>query len=238
VVLFFDGRPFRIIGTDGGLLEAPREATQVLLTPGERLDVAAGPYEEGDTFFVGSLPYNRMTTVKPKQQRFARVQVTPARPSVANIPSELRKIDPLTPPGTPANRTVTFSVAPSLRRGLDFRVNDDLHTHDEPVHVGELQVWEIKNTSLMDHPFHLHGFFFQILEINGVPPTYRAWKDTINLPPRSTVKIAWIADNRPGNWMYHCHILEHHAAGMMAHFEVVEPNTSPQSDHHQTTHHH
>ena len=36
-----------------------------------------------------------------------------------------------------------------------------------------------------------------------------------------TVKIAWIPEDRPGKWMYHCHILEHHEAGMMGHFDVV-----------------
>ena len=46
-------------------------------------------------------------------------------------------------------------------------------------------------------------------------------EDVVNIPPKSTVRIAWTADDRPGSWMYHCHILEHHAAGMMAHFEVV-----------------
>jgi FtsP/CotA-like multicopper oxidase with cupredoxin domain len=35
------------------------------------------------------------------------------------------------------------------------------------------------------------------------------------------VRIAWLPDDRPGSWMYHCHILEHHAAGMMAHFDVI-----------------
>jgi FtsP/CotA-like multicopper oxidase with cupredoxin domain len=35
------------------------------------------------------------------------------------------------------------------------------------------------------------------------------------------VRIAWMPDDRPGRWMYHCHILEQHAAGMMAHFDVV-----------------
>jgi FtsP/CotA-like multicopper oxidase with cupredoxin domain len=34
-------------------------------------------------------------------------------------------------------------------------------------------------------------------------------------------QIAFVPDDRPGQWMYHCHILEHHAAGMMGHFEVV-----------------
>ena len=87
--------------------------------------------------------------------------------------------------------------------------------------VGELQVWEVVNSSLMDHPFHLHGFFFQVIEENGKAPAYRAWKDTYNLTPRSKIKIAWMPDNRPGTWMYHCHIIEHHAAGMMAHFQVA-----------------
>ncbi len=73
----------------------------------------------------------------------------------------------------------------------------------------------------MDHPFHLHGFFFQVLAINGQPPAWRSWEDVVNLPPKSTTRIAFIADDRPGRWMYHCHILEHHAAGMMGHFDVV-----------------
>ena len=38
---------------------------------------------------------------------------------------------------------------------------------------------------------------------------------------RHSVRIAWLPDDRPGEWMYHCHILEHHAMGMMAHFRVV-----------------
>ena len=103
-------------------------------------------------------------------------------------------------------------------------MNNQTHSNDRPVFVGELQVWEVSNTSLMDHPFHLHGFFFQVLEENGKAPEYKAWKDTINLKPRSTVKIAWMPDNRPGRWMYHCHILEHHEAGMMASFDVVDKN--------------
>ena len=41
------------------------------------------------------------------------------------------------------------------------------------------------------------------------------------MPPKATVRIAWYPDDRPGMWMYHCHILEHHAMGMMAHFAVV-----------------
>jgi FtsP/CotA-like multicopper oxidase with cupredoxin domain len=109
---------------------------------------------------------------------------------------------------------------PSLR-GADWRIDGRAHHHAEPVRVGELQVWDVVNQTRMDHPFHLHGFYFQVLEVNGALPEFRSWEDTINIPARGRVRIAWLPDDRPGSWMYHCHILEHHAAGMMAHFDVV-----------------
>lgn len=224
-VLHLHGKPFSIIGTDGGLLESPRTVTEVLITPGERFDIVAGPFEEGETFLIESLAYNRMTFLKAKRQQFATVQVGKSKPSVAILPDTLRKIEPLAPQHAAATRKIKLSVGPSLQHGMNFLINGQVHAMDQPVKVGELQIWEIANISLMDHPFHLHGFFFQVIEENGKAPAYLAWKDTYNLPPRSKVKIAWLPDNRPGKWMFHCHILEHHAAGMMAHFEVVDPNS-------------
>ena len=227
-VLHLDGRSFKIIGTDGGLIEEPVTVTEVLLTPGERVDILAGPFAEGETFSIGSLSYNRSTFLRAKRERFATVMVGDARPSVALIPGMLRKIEPLASKDAAVTRKVKLSVGASMKHGIDFLVNGTMHANDKPVYVGELQVWEVSNTSLMDHPFHLHGYFFQVLEDKGKAPGYTAWKDTINLKPRSKVKIAWIPDNRPGMWMYHCQILEHHEAGMMANFEVVDPNKGPQ----------
>jgi FtsP/CotA-like multicopper oxidase with cupredoxin domain len=230
-------KPFKIIATDGGLLETVQEATNVLLTPGERVDIVVGPFCEGETFAIESLPYNRMTSKKPQHAQYATIKVSTSKSSKVFIPENLRTIQSLAPHDAPVTRKINFSVAPSWKHGIDFLVNGDTHTDDKPVNIGELQVWEVANTSLMDHPFHLHGFFFQVIEENGKPPAYKAWKDTVNLKPRSKVKIAWIPDNRPGNWMYHCHILEHHEAGMMAHFQVVDPavGTVPKHNH---THHH
>jgi FtsP/CotA-like multicopper oxidase with cupredoxin domain len=221
-LLYLEGRPFKIIGTDGGLLEAPITATEALITPGERLDIVVGPFEEGETFALESLGYNRKTFLKAKRQTFATVKVKEAKPSLAYLPERLRTIEPLAPPNTPVSRKVKLSVGPSLKNGMNFLVNGKMHVNDKPVIVGETQVWEVSNTSLMDHPFHLHGFFFQVIEENGEALPYLSWKDTYNLKPRTKIKIAWMPDNRPGTWMYHCHILEHHAAGMMASFEVID----------------
>lgn len=235
--LSLGGKPFKIIGTDGGLLEQPIEATESLIIPGERLEILVGPFSEDEHYFIESLPYNRMTSIKPKHQQYAAVKVKEAKPSVASIPSKLRTIETLAAQQATVTRSVKFSVGPSWRHGIDFLVNNDVHTADAPVNINELQVWEVSNTSLMDHPFHLHGFFFQVIEENGQAPSYNAWKDTYNLKPRSKVKIAWVPD-RTGNWMYHCHILEHHEAGMMAHFEVIDPAIgSAHSRHLHRSHH-
>jgi FtsP/CotA-like multicopper oxidase with cupredoxin domain len=85
------------------------------------------------------------------------VKVLEAKPSLANIPSSLRVIEPLAPQEAAINRKVKLSVGASLKNGMNFLINNGLHVLDEPVKVGELQVWEIDNVSLMDHPFHLHG---------------------------------------------------------------------------------
>ncbi len=219
--LSLGGVPFRIIGTDGGLIEAPFETKEVLLPAADRVDILVGPLEEGQTLPIDALRYARMTIEKRGDERFGTLVVGPAKPSRAAIPAHLRTIEPLVRGEARPNRTVRFGVGLSLRRGIDFRVNGETHHHDEPVAIGELQVWDVVNSTLMDHPFHLHGFFFQVLSINGEPPAFRSWEDVVNLPPRSTVRIAWMPDDRPGSWMYHCHILEHHDAGMMGHFDVV-----------------
>jgi FtsP/CotA-like multicopper oxidase with cupredoxin domain len=67
---------------------------------------------------------------------------------------------------------------------------------------------------MMSHPMHLHGHVFQIVEING-KAIAGAVRDTILVPPKATVKVAFDADN-PGLWAFHCHNLYHMAAGMFS----------------------
>src|SRR5919201_1996556 len=223
VRLSLGGIPFQIIGTDGGLIEAPVTATEVLLPPADRIELAVGPFEtEGAVLNIEDLAYYRVAG-KKGVERFGTIRVTSRKPSSARVPARLREIAPLVSGTAEVTRTVELGFKMSLRRGFDFVVNHERHHHDTPVKVGELQVWDVVNATQMDHPFHLHGFFFQVLEINGKKPAWRSLEDVINVPPKGTARIAWYPDDRPGRWMYHCHILEHHAAGMMAHFEVRRP---------------
>jgi FtsP/CotA-like multicopper oxidase with cupredoxin domain len=147
--------------------------------------------------------------------------LVPAKMPRAEVPETLRSIEPLVTDDVTPNRTVHLQARTSLRRGVDWMVEGEAHHHGAPVRVGELQVWDVVNETKMDHPFHLHGFFFQVIDVNGAPPEFLSWEDTINVPAKGRVRIAWLPDNHPGSWMYHCHILEHHAAGMVAHFDVI-----------------
>jgi FtsP/CotA-like multicopper oxidase with cupredoxin domain len=223
VRLSIGGRPFRILGTDGGLIGSPFTTTEVLLVPADRVDLAVGPFAEGETLQVESLGYSRgkLGLGTPKRETFATLRVGPAAPSRAEIPEVLRHIEPMVTGRIEPTREVRLGWKLSLEHGVDFTINKESHHRAEPCKVGELQVWDIVNGSAVHHPFHLHGFFFQVLEVNGKPPEFLSWEDTVNIPARGRVRIAWVPDDRTGSWMYHCHILEHHAAGMMAHFDVV-----------------
>ena len=221
VRLSIGGKPFTVIGTDGGLIDAPVTMSEVLLAPADRVELAVGPFAEGEVLSIDALRYDRKTVARANNEHFATLRVGPALPSRARIPARLRDIELLATQSSAPTREVHLGVKMSIKHGVDFVVNNESHHRDRPVKVGELQVWDVINDTLMDHPFHLHSFFFQVVEVNGEPPSFRSWEDTVNVPPKSRVRIAWMPDDRPGEWMYHCHILEHHAGGMMGHFQVV-----------------
>jgi FtsP/CotA-like multicopper oxidase with cupredoxin domain len=78
---------------------------------------------------------------------------------------------------------------------------------------GQRVAIEMVNRSMMAHPMHLHGHAFQVVALNGVP-LGGAVRDTVLVPPKSSVTIAFDADN-PGRWAFHCHNLYHQMTGMM-----------------------
>ena len=95
---------------------------------------------------------------------------------------------------------------------------------DEYIKSGATEIWDIKNMSPMAHPFHAHALQYQILTRNGQPAsgTDLGWKDTFLVQPGESVRIIGKFDPviNKGDYMYHCHILEHEDAGMMGYFRV------------------
>lgn len=80
--------------------------------------------------------------------------------------------------------------------------------------LGRSCVLTLRNDTAWWHPMHLHGHSFRVLRRNGTDVPHRQWADTVLVPPKEAVDIAFVADN-PGDWMLHCHIGDHQVSGMM-----------------------
>jgi FtsP/CotA-like multicopper oxidase with cupredoxin domain len=104
-------------------------------------------------------------------------------------------------------------------QGYTWTINGAAYPNREALDVKEGERVEIvlRNITKMGHPMHLHGHDFQVVEIDGEKIS-GAVRDTVEVPPGSTIKIVFDADN-PGVWAFHCHIIYHLATGM---FTVVK----------------
>jgi FtsP/CotA-like multicopper oxidase with cupredoxin domain len=90
------------------------------------------------------------------------------------------------------------------------------HVHEPLLHfkLGRPYVLALHNDTAWHHAIHLHGHSFRVIARNGTPTRFREWQDTVLMETRERVDIAFVADN-PGDWMIHCHMLEHQEGGMM-----------------------
>jgi FtsP/CotA-like multicopper oxidase with cupredoxin domain len=86
--------------------------------------------------------------------------------------------------------------------------------------LGRSYVLTIRNETTFWHPVHFHGHVFRVLTRNGMSVPHRQWADTVLMPPRQTVEVAFVADN-PGDWMLHCHVTDHQVSGLMAVLRVA-----------------
>lgn len=112
-----------------------------------------------------------------------------------------------------------------IRAGKAWAVNGIVateHAHDPLLTLrrGHSYRFTFINDTVWPHPMHLHGHVFRVLQRNGRPTTYKEWQDTVLMDANETTEIAFVADN-PGDWMLHCHILEHQDGGMMAVIRVA-----------------
>lgn len=219
--LSIPGQTLLQVGTDGGLIEHPVEVPDVVLANSERVELLVrGAGAPGSAGVLRDLPYDRY--------------VPQTRPADWNVPRDLATLryatdPPLAPAPIPAFlrpvpalgiRGVRDTQLVVLSQGLINGKTMDMDRVDLRAKLGTTEVWRIENVVGMDHPFHLHGFRFQVLERDGVPVPFRGWKDTVDVPKHQVITIAVHYEDFPGKWMFHCHIMDHEDMGMMAILEV------------------
>lgn len=217
--LALEGHRFTRIGGDGGRIAKPVDSEMLVLTPGERADVLIELRGvPGSKLPVRWVPYDRgygTTFNRPEEElfqiRFANAPVATATP----LPALERAIAPM---DTNAATNVMLELTKNDQNGKLAMGINGIPSWDAPplpAMLGETQVFVVKNTFDFAHPFHLHGFFFQALDENGAVKEPIEWKDTIDVPVNETRKLVVKYEERPGMWMFHCHILDHADAGMM-----------------------
>jgi FtsP/CotA-like multicopper oxidase with cupredoxin domain len=111
-----------------------------------------------------------------------------------------------------------------MQHGMAWAINGvsmQSHAHEALLTLskGRPYILALRNDTAWHHPMHLHGHAFRVIARNGQPTARREWQDTVLIAPRESADIAFVADN-PGDWMFHCHILEHQAGGMMGSIRV------------------
>ena len=279
---FSDGRKFKIVGTDGGLLNKPVEVDHIMLGAAERVELIADFSQDavGSKVLMVSRPYkadmmsmmggnSNETEMNMEDNgigltimRFdVSKEVTDDITLYTNLPSNAEiatRLDPTTAVNAGNSRKFVMSMYNgangsemgnmnenqdmnngNMGQGMNgnqgmnngnmnmtFAINGkifDPNRVDEFVGAGTTEIWEIKNMSPMAHPFHAHAIQYQILDRNGVPATGTdlGWKDTFLVQPGETVRIIGKFEAvNVGDYMYHCHILEHEDAGMMGYFRV------------------
>ena len=235
--LDLDGQEFTVIGVDGGIQERPTKTDILLVTAGERVDVIVTPKgKPGAPLPLRAMLYNRgYGSVEYRSvEEVLTIEFT-NEPAVTATPVTVtRSFDvPSTAGATPVDMILT--LPPMQNNQSEFRINGVPFWKAKPflAKLGEKQVWTVKNDSDWDHPFHLHGFFFHVLDDNGDPVRPLALKDTVNVPMKTTVRLLVHFDERPGEWMIHCHILDHAEGGLMG--TVLVGPVKPSSHIHRKT---
>jgi FtsP/CotA-like multicopper oxidase with cupredoxin domain len=220
------GHPFVVVGGDGGPHPTATSTSVLLVAPGERHDVLVNiTAEPGVRMWLRSAPVDRGHAELPG---FDVMELTvgppPGEPAQVEPERFTAAVAPLPVDGQTPGRS--FRLAEDLEHptGPRFSINDELWPFNTPIvaTLGDLEVWSIENEGDGDHPFHLHGVFFQPLDRDGVPEPRAVWKDTVRIGPRETLRLA-VRHETPGMWMYHCQIPEHAEGGMMGDLIVAEP---------------
>lgn len=224
--LQFPATLLTLVGTDGGLLQTPRQGLpELLMTPGQRTELIIDAPGQGGVQGLWAAPYQRgkVGGVPERALNLLRVDFGSVRAQGQDaLPTPLRHLAPL---GVPrANKRLVISEETTTMGGHEhivFQLNGrqfDKARIDLSSRTGEVEQWEIVNESEMDHPFHIQGTRFQVVEIEfggrATPEPDPAWRDVVNLKPGEIVRVRMMHAS-PGRRLFYSQILERANAGLM-----------------------
>ncbi len=215
----------RIYALDGNPIEPRPLGKEYWLGPGMRIELGLKVPAAGVELPLRNGPL-RLATLRSAASSEVAGQWPPALPA-----------NPIAEPDLAAAETLSFNfewagaLSVGVARGAShtfWQINgqawdiDDKTCADRPIarlQLGKSYIFELRNLSQYQHPIHLHGMTFKVLDSNRkkIIPYFT---DTYLLGKNERARVALVADN-PGVWMFHCHVIDHMETGLMASIEVV-----------------
>ena len=235
-----NGRNFWLIGTDGGLLAAPLAVSSLLLAPGERADILVDLRgDAGQTVKFVSAAFSNMGSgmmgsgmtgsALPQGAAFELLNIAVSSAPVTtagSVPLSFATIARHDPAAAVVSRVFELTTMNGMSGAL-HRINNLVYDGariDFVARRGDLERWQFVSRATEPHPMHVHGTQFQVISRDGIAgrrlPSDMGWKDTVLVRPFESVEIA-LRFSIAGNYVLHCHNLEHEDNGMMLNFNVV-----------------
>ncbi|MDJ0336721.1 multicopper oxidase family protein [Cryobacterium sp. PH31-O1] len=226
--LQLDGQQLTLLGIDSGRFETARDVGEVVLAPGNRADLLVTA--QSGTSILRAVRFDRgssggmmggggsstsadvsLATLVVEGASTEGLPDVPVQP----LPRDLRSAT------VTAQRELVFAMGMGGGMGggtMSATINNltfDAARVDTTVQFDSVEEWMLTNTSMLDHPLHLHVWPMQVVELGGQPAESVIWQDVVNIPARSTVRVRIAFNDFSGKTVYHCHILDHEDAGMM-----------------------
>lgn len=246
--LLFDGKPqtLELIALDGVPVTGDPMMTTINIPPAGRAEfiVPAVPAGTSATFVNNAFNTGPVGNANTAQVLASVVPGTTAAGSArtvvpaAPVPPTTQRFSGLAQMKPTTTRNLYFSEAPlGTNPPVNFFITvqgqtPHLFSANEPpaivTNVGAVEDWTIENHTSEEHAFHIHQIHFLVMAINGIPLQTPQMQDTLQVPywtgtgpyPSITVRMDFRDPNIAGTFVYHCHILDHEDAGMMAKIQV------------------
>ncbi|MFN3172757.1 MAG: multicopper oxidase family protein [Hyphomicrobiales bacterium] len=235
-VFEFDPNRFgaKVIGYDGQNLPEPTALTYapLLLGPAQRVDLLVTPQDDfALEAFVNdqAYPITRFEVTGDGRDQSPVPAIASSQLPEPDLGNAKRIRIEMAGGAMGGQVDMTYQGRPVTRQimqdyGQLWAFNGIANLTEDPFFeaaLGETIVIETVNQTRWVHAMHVHGHHFRVINRSGAEvDDGQPWRDTFLIGAQQTTEIAFVADN-PGKWLYHCHMLEHAAAGMNSWFEVT-----------------
>ena len=234
--LKLEGMALYLIGTDGTYLHRPVKVDDIMLGPGQRVEVVAVGGPTGN-YHLRSIPFTLESGRPPLPEHELGTVVSdgPAADiaaAEAKLTAQAVEASPYIEAlrASPITRRRIFTFSRSEDR-TKFFINGELFDPDRTdvtAHLGDVEEWTIRNEDNQLHNFHIHQTEFLVVSVNGETSNFGSLYDTFTVPAAEEgrpgeikVVIPFTNPAIVGRFVFHCHVVKHEDKGMMQTIEVV-----------------